>query len=299
MNILLLGKNGQVGWELQRALAPLGSVVALDLDDCGDLCGNLQDQEGLRRTLRTLKPAIAVNAAAWTAVDKAEEEKEAATQINGLAPAILAEEMRRLNGWLIHYSSDYVYDGSGHLPWTETAPTGPLNHYGKSKLQGDEAIMASGCRHLIFRTSWVYARRGSNFAKTMLRLARERETLQVIEDQVGAPAGADLIADVTAHCLRSALKDETLSGLYHLAPSGTTSWHGYASFVVEKAREAGEILAVKEIRSIPTSAYPTLAQRPLNSRLHTRKLETRFGLHLPSWQDGVHRMIQEIAGKTS
>ncbi|MDY0164669.1 dTDP-4-dehydrorhamnose reductase [Desulfobotulus sp.] len=299
MNILLLGKNGQVGWELQRALAPLGSVVALDLDDCGDLCGDLQDQEGLRRTLRTLKPAITVNAAAWTAVDKAEEEKEAATRINGLAPAILAEEIRRLNGWLIHYSSDYVYDGSGHLPWTETAPTGPLNHYGKSKLQGDEAIMASGCRHLIFRTSWVYARRGNNFAKTMLRLAREREILQVIEDQVGAPAGADLIADVTAHCLRSALKDETLSGLYHLAPSGTTSWHGYASFVVEKAREAGEILAVREIRPIPTSAYPTPAQRPLNSRLHTRKLETRFGLHLPSWQDGVHRMIQEITGKTS
>lgn len=299
MNILLLGKNGQVGWELQRALAPLGSVVALDLDDCGDLCGDLQNQEGLRRTLRTLKPDVTVNAAAWTAVDRAEEEKEAATRINGLAPAILAEEMRRLNGWLIHYSSDYVYDGSGHLPWTETAPTGPLNHYGKSKLQGDEAILASGCRHLIFRTSWVYARRGSNFAKTMLRLARERELLQVIEDQVGAPAGADLIADVTAHCLRSALKDETLSGLYHLAPSGTTSWHGYASFVVEKAREAGEILAVKEIRPIPTSAYPTPAQRPLNSRLNTQKLETRFGLHLPSWQDGVHRMIQEITGKAS
>ena len=299
MNILLLGKNGQVGWELQRALAPLGSVVALDLDDCGDLCGDLQDQEGLRHTLRTLKPDVTVNAAAWTAVDKAEEEKEAATRINGLAPAILAEEMRRLNGWLIHYSSDYVYDGSGHLPWTETAPTGPLNHYGKSKLQGDEAIRLSGCRHLIFRTSWVYARRGSNFAKTMLRLARERELLQVIEDQVGVPTGADLIADVTAHCLRSALKDETLSGLYHLAPSGTTSWHGYASFVVEKAREAGDVLTVKEIRPIPTSAYPTPAQRPLNSRLNTQKLETRFGLHLPSWQDGVHRMIQEITGKTS
>lgn len=296
MRILLLGKNGQVGWELQRALAPLGSLVALDLDDCGDLCGNLQDQEGLRRTLRTLKPDVTVNAAAWTAVDKAEEEKEAATRINGLAPAILAEEMRRLNGWLIHYSSDYVYDGSGHLPWTETAPTGPLNHYGKSKLQGDEAIRLSGCRHLIFRTSWVYARRGSNFAKTMLRLAREREVLQVIEDQVGVPAGADLIADVTAHCLRSALKDETLSGLYHLAPSGTTSWHRYASFVVEKAREAGDVLTVKEIRPIPTSAYPTPAQRPLNSRLNTQKLETRFGLHLPSWQDGVHRMIQDITG---
>ena len=219
MRILLLGKSGQVGWELQRALAPLGELVALDRQGENGLCGDLTDLDGLRNSIRRLQPDVIVNAAAYTAVDKAESESELACLINALAPQVMAEEMRALNGWLVHYSTDYVFDGSGTAPWSETDRPAPLNQYGQSKLQGEQGIVQSGCRHLIFRTSWVYAARGNNFAKTMLRLAAEREQLNVIDDQVGAPTGAELLADVTAHALRQAMAQPQLSGLTILPPS--------------------------------------------------------------------------------
>ncbi|SER35345.1 dTDP-4-dehydrorhamnose reductase [Azotobacter beijerinckii] len=298
MRILLLGKNGQVGWELQRALAPLGEVVALDRHGEQGLCGDLADLDGLTATLRALDPDVIVNAAAYTAVDKAENEPELALRINGEAPGVLAREAARLGAWLVHYSTDYVFDGSGEQPWREDAPTGPLSVYGRSKLAGEAAIAASGARALVFRTSWVYAARGGNFAKTMLRLARERDQLRVIADQIGAPTGAELIADVTAHALRQVLGSadaSPLGGVYHLAAAGETSWFDYARFVLLQTEQAGEVLKVghEQIEAIPTSAYPTPAQRPLNSRLDTTKLQETFGLHLPNWQDGVARMLTE------
>ena len=296
MKILLLGKSGQVGWELQRALAPLGELVALDRQGGEGLCGDLADLDGLRQTIRRVNPDVLVNAAAYTAVDKAESDMQRAAVINAQAPHVMAQEMLRVNGWLLHYSTDYVFNGSGVRPWQEDDQTGPLNHYGLTKLQGEQAIAETGCKHLIFRTSWVYAARGANFAKTMLRLAAEREQLKVIADQFGAPTGAELIADVTAHALRGARSQPALSGVYHLAAAGEVSWHGYADFVIEQARGAGQDLAVKEISAIPTSDYPTPAQRPLNSRLDCRKLREAFDLHLPDWQLGVARMLKEIQG---
>lgn len=296
MKLLLLGKTGQVGWELQRGLAPLGELIALDRHGDRGLCGDLADLQGLRNTVRQLQPDVIVNAAAYTAVDKAESEREQAQRINAQAPQLLAEEMHRLGGWLLHYSTDYVFDGSGSAPWQEADTVAPLNHYGQSKLQGEQAIQASGCRHLIFRTSWVYGAHGGNFAKTMLRLARERKQLRVIDDQIGAPTGAELLADVSAHALRSAIGNPALAGVYHLAASGEASWYDYARFVIEQARASGETLAVHSIEAIPTSAYPTPARRPHNSRLDTRKLRERFALHLPHWQDGVSRMLKEVTG---
>ena len=296
MKILLFGKNGQVGWELQRALAPLGELVALDRQGENGLCGDLADLAGLRRTIRDLKPDVIVNAAAYTAVDKAESELELAALINAAAPQVMAEEMRELNGWLVHYSTDYVFDGSGSEPWQEADQPAPLNHYGLTKLHGEQAIVQSGSKHLIFRTSWVYAGRGANFAKTMLRLAAEREQLNVIDDQFGAPTGAELIADVTAHALRSAMSYPALAGVYHLAAAGEDSWYGYACYVIEQARSAVKDLAVKNISAIPTSDYPTPAIRPLNSRLDCRKLRDAFDLQLPDWQVGVARMLKETQG---
>lgn len=298
MRILLLGKNGQVGWELQRALAPLGELVALDRHGERGLCGDLADLDALAATVRAIAPDAIVNAAAYTAVDKAESEPELALRINGEAPGVLAREAARLSAWLVHYSTDYVFDGSGEHPWHENAPTGPLSVYGRSKLAGELAIAASGARALVLRTSWVYAARGGNFARTMLRLARERDQLRVIADQIGAPTGAELIADVTAHVLHQALGSAdgaTLSGVYHLAAAGETSWCDYARFVLHQAELAGETLKVGhgQIEAIPTTAYPTPAQRPLNSRLDTRKLCETFGLHLPHWQAGVARMLTE------
>lgn len=294
MKILLLGKDGQVGWELQRALAPLGELIALDRQGESDLYGDLADLDGLRNTIRRLQPDVIVNAAAYTAVDKAESEPELARLINALASQVMAEEMRALNGWLVHYSTDYVFDGSGTAPWSETDRPAPLNLYGQSKLQGEQAIAQSACRHLIFRTSWVYAERGNNFAKTMLRLAAEREQLSVIDDQFGAPTGAELLADVTAHALRQAMAQPQLSGLYHLAAAGETSWCGYARYVIEQARSLGAVLAVQNIEPILTTAYPTPAKRPHNSRLDTRKVSRCFALQLPDWQSGVSRMLKEI-----
>ncbi|MCZ8253457.1 MAG: dTDP-4-dehydrorhamnose reductase [Hylemonella sp.] len=302
MKILLLGKNGQVGWELQRALAVLGQVVALDRHGAEGLCGDLSDLAGLARTVRTVRPQVIVNAAAHTAVDKAESEAELARTLNALAPGVLAQEAARLNAWLIHYSTDYVFDGSGSAPWKESDATAPLSVYGRTKLEGEQAIAASACRHLIFRTSWVYGARGGNFAKTMLRLAAEREQLNVIDDQVGAPTGADLLADVTAHALRHVLppmrrNDLAPSGIYHVAAAGETSWHGYARFVLQHVQAAGRALKVgpEQVLAIPSSAYPTPAKRPHNSRLDTHKLRNTFGLHLPRWQEGVARMLAETS----
>jgi len=296
MNILLLGKNGQVGWELQRSLAPLGNVTALDRQAANGLCGDLSNLQALLETIRKLKPDVIVNAAAHTAVDKAESEPELARTINALAPELLAQEAQRAGSWLIHYSTDYVFDGSGEKPWQETDTTGPLGVYGATKLEGEQFIQQSGCRHLIFRTSWVYGARGNNFAKTMLRLAKERDSLNVINDQIGAPTGAELLADVTAHAIRKALQQPDVSGLYHLVAQGETSWHGYAGFVLEFAEQAGITLkvAASEINPVPTSAFPTPAKRPHNSRLDTSKLENTFDLIMPAWQSGVTRMLNEV-----
>lgn len=293
MKILLLGKNGQVGWELQRALAPLGNVVVLDRHSA-EYCGDLANLEGLRNTVRVIKPDVIVNAAAYTAVDKAESDQATAQLINADATRILAEEAVALDAWLIHYSTDYVFDGTGETPWKENSPVCPVNFYGTSKLAGEQAITASGCKHLIFRTSWVYGARGNNFAKTMLRLAKDRESLNVIADQVGAPTGAELLADVAAHSIRKARADASVSGIYHLAATGEVSWHGYAQFAIDFAKAQGEALAVSAVLPIPTTAYPTPAARPLNSRMDTQKLRDTFSLHLPDWQSGVTRMLMEI-----
>jgi dTDP-4-dehydrorhamnose reductase len=297
MKILLLGKNGQVGWELQRSLAPLGEVLALDRRSTPH-GGDLSQPERLAQTVREWRPDVIVNAAAHTAVDKAESEPDVARCLNATAPAALAQAAAEVGAWLVHYSTDYVFNGQGDLPWQEGDATGPLSVYGQTKLEGEQAIAASGCKHLIFRTSWVYAARGGNFAKTMLRLAAERERLTVINDQHGAPTGADLIADVTAHAIRQVMANSapTLAGIYHLVASGETTWHGYASHVISQARNIQPELGLKvsDIAPVPTSAFPTPAQRPLNSRLSTHKLQQAFGLVLPPWQQGVNRMLAEI-----
>ena len=299
MKILLLGCGGQVGWELQRSLAPLGDVVALQRQTKAQtpgLCGDISDLSALAQTIRTVRPDVIVNAAAHTAVDKAESEPDLALRLNAEAPEVMAQEAARLGALLVHYSTDYVFDGSGSAARQEGDATGPLSVYGRTKLDGEQRIAATACRHLIFRTSWVYAARGGNFAKTMLRLAQEREQLSVINDQWGAPTGADLIADVTAHAVRHVLAQGGDAGLYHLVAGGETTWHAYASHVIERARVLRPDMAwkVQEIAAVPTAAFPTPAARPLNSRLDTQKLQTRLQLHLPAWQHGVDRMLQEI-----
>jgi dTDP-4-dehydrorhamnose reductase len=301
MKILLLGRGGQVGWELQRSLGVLGEVVALDFDASQNpqgLCGDFTDLAGLERTVDVVQPDVIVNAAAHTAVDKAESEPELARTINALAPAALARAAIKTGAWLIHYSTDYVFDGSGSTPWKETDATGPLSVYGQTKLEGEQAVAACP-KHLILRTSWVYATRGGNFAKTMLRLASERDALTVINDQFGAPTSAELLADVTAHAIRSLQTKPELAGLYNCIAAGETTWHGYAQYVLEQAATLGLPLKTTADKVAPTatSSYPTPAKRPLNSRLDTTKLQAAFGLKLPHWQDGVKRMLIEIAGK--
>ncbi len=297
LKILLLGKNGQVGWELQRSLAPLGEVLALDRHSI-HYCGDLSRPDQLAQTVLAYKPDFIVNAAAHTVVDKAESEPELARVLNTDAPAALAKVAAQVGAWLVHYSTDYVFDGSGTHARQEGEGTGPLNVYGQTKLDGEKAIVASGCKYLIFRTSWVYAARGGNFAKTMLRLAQEREQLTVINDQYGAPTGADLIADVTAHAMRCVLNTQNIlfGGVYHLVASGETTWHGYASHVIAQAKRLKPELdwKVQSIAPVPTSAFPTPATRPHNSRLCNTKLQERFGLVLPHWQQGVDRMLAEI-----
>ena len=298
MKILLLGKDGQVGWELQRSLAPLGEVLALN-SRSEPYCGDLADLPGLARTVQDWAPDVIVNAAAYTAVDKAESERERAFRVNAEAVGVLAQAAAASGAWLVHYSTDYVFPGQGATPWREADEVGPLNVYGESKLAGERAIQASACKHLIFRTSWVYAARGNNFARTMLRLAAERGTLGVVDDQFGAPTGAELIADVTAHALVAARHDPALLGLYHLAAAGETTWCGYARFVLEQAAAAGVSLKVpaEAVDALTTEAYPTAAKRPANSRLDTHRLESAFGLRLPHWQAGVARMLAEVLGK--
>jgi dTDP-4-dehydrorhamnose reductase len=297
MKILLLGKNGQVGWELQRSLAPLGELVALDRAGSDDgLHGDLSQPEALRATVRRVAPDVIVNAAAYTAVDKAESETQLARTINALAPGVLAEEARACKAWLLHFSTDYVFDGSGTMPWREDAPTNPLSAYGRTKRDGELAIQASGCRHLILRTSWVHSARGANFARTMLRLAQERERLSVVDDQFGAPTGAELLADVAAHAVRGVLARPELGGIYHVAAAGETHWHGYARHVIEVARRAGVAVKVApdRIEPVPTRAFPLPAVRPANSRLDTSRLRAAFGLVLPDWRVGVDRMLAEL-----
>jgi dTDP-4-dehydrorhamnose reductase len=299
MKILLFGKGGQVGWELQRSLATLGDVVALDFDST-DLHGNFSEPAKLADTVRAVKPHIIVNAAAHTAVDKAESEPDFARALNADSPAVLAQEAAKLGAWLMHYSTDYVFDGSGTHARNEQEPTAPLSVYGSTKLDGENAIRASGCQHMIFRTSWVYASRGGNFARTMLKLAAERDKLAVINDQHGAPTGADLLADITAHAIRATGTTpnaaQALTGTYHTAAGGVTTWHAYATLVIEWARARGLPIkvAADAISAVPTTAYPTPAKRPLNSRLDTTKLQRTLGLTLPPWEQGVQRMLAEV-----
>ncbi len=302
MKILLLGKGGQVGWELQRSLALLGEVVALDSDST-ELCGDFTRPEQLAATVQQVAPQLIVNAAAHTAVDQAEKEPALARLINATAPGVLAEQARALGAWLVHYSTDYVFNGQGDRPWVESDTPAPLSVYGQTKLEGEQLIQASGAKHLIFRTSWVYAARGGNFAKTMLRLAQERERLTVIDDQIGAPTSAELLADLTAHAVRQIAgagwagpAAERLSGLYHAVAAGQTSWHGYAQHVIGQARQLQPALPwkVTDIAAVPSSAFVTAATRPLNSRLATEHLQATFGLRMPPWQQGVNRLLAEI-----
>lgn len=293
--ILLLGRVGQVGWELQRSLAPLGAVIALSRAEA-----DLEQPETLRDTIRSNAPDLIVNAAAYTAVDKAESEPDLAATVNSHAVRVLAEEAGKLGALLVHYSTDYVFDGSRPVPYTEDDVPNPLGVYGRTKLDGERAIQATGCRRLIFRTSWVYAARGGNFVKTILRLARERDELKIVADQIGAPTSAELIADVTALCVgyitHCPERFAEFGGIYNLVAAGATSWHDYAKFVVEGAARLGLTLKLSSdsIRPITTSEYPLPATRPLNSRLATGKLNQVFGIELPHWHVHLERVIEEL-----
>ena len=298
MKILLLGKNGQVGWELQRSLAPLGEVLALDRNSTSH-CGDLSNLEGLADTVRVFRPDVVVNAAAYTAVDKAESDQSTANLINALAPEVLARACAAIGAYLVHFSTDYVFDGAGQKPWLESDATGPLNVYGLSKLAGEKGIAKQGAKHVIFRTSWVYGTEGGNFAKTMLRLAQEREKMAVINDQFGAPTGAALLADITALCLQRVQPEQHepyLSGIYHLAAAGETTWHAYAKYVLQQAQSLKPSLkyTVKEVAAVATTEFPTPAARPLNSRLNCSQLENALQLKLPAWQTGVDAMLSKI-----
>lgn len=292
--ILLIGKNGQVGWELQRTLASLGKLVAAGHNEC-----DLSNPDQFRPYIKEIKPTLIVNAAAYTAVDRAEEERELAMAINGVAPGILAEEAKKLNAALVHYSTDYVFDGSKQEPYTEQDEPNPLNVYGRTKLAGDEAIQAAGIPHLIFRTSWVYGMRGHNFLKTMLRLFAERDELNVVGDQTGSPTWCRSIAEVTAQVLaqlNSPMTDKAprdVSGIYNLTASGQTSWHGFARAINEQANNMQLLTNMPAIRSITTDEYPTAATRPLYSVLSHDKLYEKFGLFPEDWQDGLRRCMEE------
>ncbi len=292
--LLLLGADGQLGWELRRALLPLGELSAL-----GRAQADLSDPSGLRELLDRLRPAVIVNAAAYTAVDRAESEPELARQVNADAVALLAEYAARSGAWLVHYSTDYVFDGSAQRPWREDDAPNPLSVYGRTKLQGEQAIRASGCAHLILRTSWVFAARGNNFARTMVRLAQEREQLRVVADQFGAPTSAELVADVSALALHRLLREPRLAqdntGLYHLSSSGSTSWHGYAQHVLRHVAARGMALRCDEhaVQPITTAEYPLPAPRPANSRLDCAALQDWLEVRLPAWQPQLERMLDE------
>lgn len=294
MKILLTGKHGQVGFELQRTLSLLGEVCAVDQPEC-----DLTNVSAIRALVRSLKPNVIVNSAAYTAVDKAESEPELAHAVNAVAPGVLGEEAAKLGAWVVHYSTDYVFDGAKPSAYTEDDVTNPLSVYGRTKGNGEIALTESGARHLIFRTSWVVGAHGSNFAKTILRLALEREHVNVVADQYGAPTSAALLADVTAQLVRQRQRegDENFSyGLYHLVAGGETTWCEYARFVVSEALAVGRTLKLSPdaIHAIPSSEYPTAAKRPANSRLETTKLRRTFGLELPDWRSGVRHILQQV-----
>ena len=295
--IVLLGPTGQVGMALRRALAPLGRLVILDRHSAHGV-GDLLQPEAVAQAVLDCQPQAVVNAAAYTAVDLAEQEPEQAHAINAHAVGLVAQAAQAAGAWMVHYSTDYVFNGSGQQPWVESDETQPLNVYGQSKRAGELALMDACARHLVFRTSWVYALHGSNFAKTMVKLALQRERLSVIDDQVGAPTGADLIADVTAHALREVLCGDSVqgqSGVYHLSAQGACTWHAYASHVIGLAQRIRPDWAwkVQEIVSVDSSAFATAARRPLNSRLDTTRLERQWGLAMPAWEQGVDHMLQQ------
>ncbi|MDZ4098839.1 MAG: dTDP-4-dehydrorhamnose reductase [Methylophilaceae bacterium] len=292
--ILLFGKHGQVGHELQSTLHALGEVFALDVEST-DGCGDFSRPDDVIATVRHIKPDIIVNAAAYTAVDKAESEPELARIINATTPGALAAEAEKLGAWFVHYSTDYVFDGSGDKPWQETDTPSPINTYGKTKLEGEQLIAKACKRHLILRTSWVYGVHGNNFAKTMLRLAQERDSLAVVDDQIGAPTSARLLAELTVSMLQKAIENESLAGLYHAVAAGDVSWYGYAKFVIAHARSRGSQIKVldSDIKPVTSDQFPTPAKRPHNSRLSTLKLQQAFDIKLPEWQAGVTQMLTE------
>lgn len=296
MNILITGGSGQVGFELQRQLATLGNVLAPNRAAL-----NLYNADDVDTFLEEHKPCLIVNAAAYTAVDNAESDQAMATHLNAKLPAQLAEYCQQRGSWLIHYSSDYVYNGEGTSPWQENDTTGPCNAYGATKLAGDEAVANSGCKHLIFRTSWVYSAFGKSFLGTMLRLGAERSALSIVSDQIGAPTPARLIALVTQQALATLTNPKTSkdleSGVYHLSPRGETSWHGFACQIFQLAKQAELPLAISPegVSAITTADYPTSAARPLNSRLAVEKLEAALGVQMPSWQSQLALTVEEIA----
>ena len=294
MKMLLLGKNGQVGWELNRSLMPLGTIVALDRSQCDLSC-----PETIPDVVQAVKPDVIVNAAAYTAVDKAEEDEELATTINGTSVAVLADEARKLNALLIHYSTDYVFNGSKAEPYTEADDPDPINAYGRSKLSGERAMAGSGCDYLVLRTSWVYAARGNNFLRTMLRLAREREELRVVADQYGCPTWARNIADATAHVLLAAQRERRdhvfTSSIHHLCAGGKTTWHGFSAAIIEQARHIGDVenIITQRVSPIATEDYPLPAPRPRNSQMDSSSLTARFGLTMPQWHEAMKLCIDE------
>lgn len=292
--ILLTGANGQVGWELKRSLAALGEVIATDRTQL-----DLSDTGQIRTIIRETRPGLIVNAAAYTAVDKAEDEPELAQDINSTAPAVMAQEATKIGAAMVHYSTDFVYDGSGDRPWKETDSTGPLNVYGRTKLEGDRAIQESGVPHIIFRTSWVYGVHGHNFVKTMLKLGAERRELSIVNDQVGAPTSAEMIADTTQQVLSQAKDDlnsflSSKGGVVHLCCQGETSWHGFAQEIFRQARERRMSLMVEKVKGIPSSEYPARATRPLNSRLDCTRLRELFALEPPSWKIALDQFMASL-----
>lgn len=299
MSILLLGKDGQVGWQLQRSLAPHGEVIACGRSEC-----DLTDLDSLRSLVRRLRPNVIVNASAYTAVDRAESEPDLALRINGEAPGVLAEEAALLGALLMHYSTDYVYDGRKTDPYVESDPVNPQSVYGRTKLAGEDAIRAAGCKSVIFRTSWVFGARGGNFVKSILRLAREKESLNVVADQFGSPTPAAMIATVTGIALAMLRKGRAMNRekqrLYHLCCGRPVNWHEFACTIVARARAMPGFelrLAPEAIIAIPGSEYPAAAVRPANSRLDCARLERDFGLQMPDWEPYLLRMLQLLSLK--
>lgn len=295
MKILLFGAQGQLGRRLAAALPLIGDVTALGRSGDAGLCGDLADARGLAETVRAVEPDLIVNAAAYTAVDRAESEPAAAHAVNAAACEVLAREAARLGAWLVHYSTDYVFDGSGSRPWRETDPTAPLNVYGRTKLEGEQAIAATHPLHLVLRTSWVYDSGGQNFLKAILRAAQQRDSLQVVDDQWGSPTSAAMLADVTLQLLERL--DPVRAGLYHLAAAGETSRLGFARHALERAAAAGMPLKARaqDVHPVSTASMRSPAARPLNSRLDTTKIRAAFGIELPPWELCADGAIKELA----